>query len=382
MTHHSFLEGARVWRLGCVSALAGAAALAFAPAALAQDEAAAEPSAETCLLPEPIGAEPEEGEVRAYWDRVGVLETMGCATPSALAAKNLLVAAAEVGDRIIAVGQFGHVVLSEDRGVTWRQASSVPTQALLTDVYFADDQNGFAVGHDAVIIKTEDGGDTWDLKYKDPEAEMPLFSVMFADARNGTAVGAFSTALSTTDGGETWNISSVIPDPPPPLEGLEYEPHLNGLFRGPGGNMFIAAETGFVFRSFDEGATWEPIKTPYFGSFWGGMTLEDDGILIFGMRGNVWRSDDRGDTWYQVDTGSKKSFGGGTILEDGTIVLAGLNGAVGYSKDGGRSFEIYDRPDRKGYSAVVDGPDGQVVLFGEPGAVLHPDTYEGSLGGS
>lgn len=310
------------------------------------------------------------------------LETKGYATPSDLAAKTLLVAAADLGERIVAVGQFGHIVISDDEGATWRQAASVPTQALLTAVYFADDKVGYAVGHDAVIIKTEDGGENWDLKYDDPEAEMPLFSVRFADADNGVAVGAFSTALSTTDGGETWNLQSVIPDPPPPLEGLEYEPHLNALFEGPNGTMFIAAETGFVFRSLDNGANWEPIKTPYFGSFWGGMTLDDGNILIYGMRGNVWRSDDQGTTWTQVETGSKKSFGGGIQLDDGTIVLAGLNGGVAYSTDGGKSFDVVDRPDRKGYSAVVDGPDGSVLIFGEPGVVKHPDTAEGFRSGT
>ncbi len=365
-----------------VGALFAMAAVALAPAAFAQEDAAElpAPSAETCVLPEVPEGDLEENQ--AYLDEVGRLENIGCATPSKLAHKTLLIDAVDLGDRIVAVGQFGHVVVSEDNGQTWHQAKAVPTQVLLTAVYFADDQNGYAVGHDATIIKTEDGGETWDLKYSDPEAEMPLFSVMFADAQNGVAVGAFSTALSTTDGGETWNLDSVIPDPPPPLEGLEYEPHLNSLFRGPGGGLFIAAETGFVFRSFDDGQSWEPIKTPYFGSFWGGMTLADDTILIYGMRGNVWRSTDRGDTWTQVDTGSKKSFGGGVQLDDGSVVLAGLNGAVGYSNDSGETFRVYDRPDRKGFSTVVEGPDGQVVLFGEPGAVLQPATYPEDGSGS
>lgn len=328
----------------------------------------------------PAQAVPEVDQAEAAVIRD--LETKGFATPSKLASHGLLVSAADLGDSIVAVGQFGHVVVSNDKGETWHQAKQVPTQALLTSVYFANDKVGYAVGHDATIIKTEDGGETWELKYDDAEAEMPLFSVMFSDADNGIAIGAFSTALSTTDGGETWNLQSVIPDPPPPLEGLEYEPHLNALFEGPDGSMFIAAETGFVFRSVDNGASWEPIKTPYFGSFWGGLTLADGNILLFGMRGNVWRSEDAGTTWAQVETGSRKSFGGSVVLEDGTIVLAGLNGGVAYSTDGGKSFEVVDRPDRKGYSAVVDGPDGSVLLFGEPGVVKHPDTAAGFTSGS
>lgn len=381
MTHLSFVAVAGRLRLCLLAIMACALVLAVSPAAHAQ-ESAVGPNAQTCMLPDRPGDEAEEEEVEAYWDRVGQLEKLGCATPSRLAAKRLLVAAADMGTRIVAVGQYGHVVISEDRGLTWHQARSVPTQVLLTDVYFADEMNGFAVGHDAVIIKTEDGGETWDLKYSDPDAETPLFSVMFATPQKGVAVGAFSTAISTEDGGETWHIASVIPDPPPPLEGLEYEPHLNSLFRGPQGDVYIAAETGFVFKSTDEGETWQPIKTPYFGSFWGGMATPDGDILIYGMRGNVWRSDDLGTTWAQVPTGSKKSFGGGTVLADGTIVLAGLNGAVAYSTDNGRSFKVYDRPDRKGYSDVAPGPDGQVILFGEPGAILHPASYEAAMGGS
>ncbi len=334
----------------------------------------------TCIASLPAFAVAEVNEEEAVIIRE--LETKGYATPSKLAAKTLLVAAADLGDRIVAVGQFGHVVISDDEGLTWHQAAEVPTQALLTSVYFVDDKVGYAVGHDATIIKTVDGGEHWELKYDDPEAEMPLFSVKFVDPDHGVAVGAFSTALTTKDGGETWGLKSVIPDPAPPLEGLEYEPHLNALFKGPGDSIFIAAETGFVFRSFDQGLNWEPIKTPYFGSFWGGMTLNDGNMMIFGMRGNVWRSEDQGNTWTQVDTGSRKSFGGGVQLDDGTIVLAGLNGGVAYSTDGGRSFEVVDRPDRKGYSAVVDGPDGQVVLFGEPGVVMQPDTAEAFNSGS
>src|SRR6187551_1324135 len=78
-----------------------------------------------------------------------------------LASSSLLLDLAVAGTRIVAVGERGHVMLSDDQGATWRQAKSVPTRTMLTAVYFADDEYGWAVGHDETILNTMDGGETW-----------------------------------------------------------------------------------------------------------------------------------------------------------------------------------------------------------------------------
>ena len=52
------------------------------------------------------------------------------------------------------VGEFGHVLLSDDNGENWRQATSVPTRNTLVGVTFIDNQTGYAVGHAATILKT------------------------------------------------------------------------------------------------------------------------------------------------------------------------------------------------------------------------------------
>ena len=64
------------------------------------------------------------------------------ATPSPRAARSLLLDVARAGDRIVAVGEWGYVVLSDDGGVTWRQAREVPTRVTLTGVYFVDARRG------------------------------------------------------------------------------------------------------------------------------------------------------------------------------------------------------------------------------------------------
>ena len=64
-----------------------------------------------------------------------------------LAEKSLLLDGQVIGDRIIVVGERGHILLSEDHGVSWQQ-QEVPTRANLTSVFFIDPANGWAAGHD------------------------------------------------------------------------------------------------------------------------------------------------------------------------------------------------------------------------------------------
>ena len=74
------------------------------------------------------------------------------AIASDMATKALVLDAAKAGSRLVAVGEFGHVLLSDDNGGNWRQAASVPTRNTLTNVIFMDNQTGFAVGHEATIL--------------------------------------------------------------------------------------------------------------------------------------------------------------------------------------------------------------------------------------
>src|SRR5690606_22399355 len=76
------------------------------------------------------------------------------------AAKSPLTAIARAGDRLVAVGQRGHILVSEDAGKSWSQAS-VPVSSDLVAVSFASASHGWAVGHGGVVLKTEDGGLSW-----------------------------------------------------------------------------------------------------------------------------------------------------------------------------------------------------------------------------
>jgi photosystem II stability/assembly factor-like uncharacterized protein len=90
-----------------------------------------------------------------------VLDTPAEMSP--LASKSLLQAVTRVGDRLVAVGQRGHIVISTAGGTTWKQ-TSVRVSSDLTSVFFVDNKQGWVVGHDGVILHTDDGGDKWDVQ--------------------------------------------------------------------------------------------------------------------------------------------------------------------------------------------------------------------------
>ena len=120
-----------------------------------------------------------------------------------LAEKSLLLDGQVIGDRIIVVGERGHILISEDHGVSWQQ-QEVPTRANLTSVFFVDPANGWAAGHDSVILQTSDGGRHWQQVYADPEDERPILDLWFRDITHGYAVGAYGLFLFTEDGGKSW----------------------------------------------------------------------------------------------------------------------------------------------------------------------------------
>ena len=296
-----------------------------------------------------------------------------------LAVRSLLLDLAWAGKRVFAVGERGHILHSADAGNSWTQVP-VPASSNLTAVYFADEKNGWAVGHAETIVRTQDGGDSWQLVHFEPEDAQPLLDVCFTDASRGVAVGAYGMIYTTADGGAVW---SQVPFAPAPLPGaakvepapddmeadvdLGFEFHLNAIARGPPGRLYLGAEAGRLFRSDDDGVHWRELPSPYDGSFHGILPLEGDVLLAFGLRGNLYRSEDGGTTWTAIPTGTTVLLDSGARIDDRIVVIAGMAGVLLVSHDGGRSFELTQQADRKAISAVLPSGDGALIVAGEGG---------------
>ena len=295
-----------------------------------------------------------------------------------LAWRSLLLDAAAAGGLMMAVGERGHVLVSRDQGTSWQQVE-VPTRSTLTAVHLHDEKLGWVVGHDAVILRTRDAGESWERLYWAPELEQPLFDVWFKDADNGFAIGAYGFFLETSDGGDSWNERAIVDED----DTYQTDPyaftsaadlHLNQISRADSGRLYIAAEAGGAFRSDDGGATWVALEPPYEGSFFGSLPVDDDGVLFFGLRGNLLRSDDGGDTWRPLETGTVALLTDGVRTTEGKLIITGLAGTLLVSSDGGESFTLVPQADRQGLATALPTDDGGLVLIGEFGVNRLPAT--------
>lgn len=265
---------------------------------------------------------------------------------------------AAAGNRMVAIGEMGHIFASEDAGKTWEAARVTPQRgASLTQVFFVNDRLGFAVGYDHWILRTEDGGRSWDEVHFDGERSEPLLGI-WANAGGAVyTVGAFGTTYLSKNHGKTWWKRDT---------GLG-DSHLYAVAGGNGSRMLIAGEQGAVARSEDAGVTWVKLPKFYKGSLFGLVGLSADEWIAYGMRGSVYVTRDFGNTWQEKKTGTVASLFGGTVTSKGHIVLVGQGGTILVSADRGGTFRQSLAAGGRSLSAVAESADGNLLLGGESG---------------
>jgi photosystem II stability/assembly factor-like uncharacterized protein len=160
-----------------------------------------------------------------------------------------------------AVGAFGTIILSDDRGHTWRsiapadiaQYSGEGADPHLYAVALDDRGMLTVAGEFGLILRSSDEGKHWTVAHK---GDASLFALDLHAGRPGFAVGQSGTILRTTDDGATWS---------------ELESHstanLLGVSADPNGQVIVTA-MDTVLRSGDGGSTWNPADWGDFGSAW------------------------------------------------------------------------------------------------------------------
>lgn len=332
-----------------------------------------------CVVPAPAAhAEPD------------VLERP--AMPSAKAAASVMLAIAQAGRRIVAAGERGIIVYSDDGGASWRQAD-VPVSVSIAGVRFVNEHDGWAVGHSGVVLHSRDGGQTWtkqldgnrvaqlvleavkagrtapgaDAARAVSDAERlvaegpskPFLDVHFFDDRNGMIVGAFGLIFTTADGGATWQ---------PALDRLQNPKgkHLYAI-QTLGDECYLAGEQGAVFHSSDRCKTFTALKTPYEGTYFGAVAAGPHAVVVFGMRGNVYWSADAGASWRKSVIATPASLSAGLLLKDGSILLSDETGKLYRSIDGGKSFQVAPAGQSSPYTGALQAADGSLFLSGVRG---------------
>lgn len=300
-------------------------------------------------------------------------------------------ALARAGERLVAVGERGLILLSDDNGQHWRQVA-VPVSVGLTAVAFADARSGWVTGHSGVVMATRDGGESWSLQLDGERAaqvelddarraalqapdddtaaarletaeriagetaDKPFLAVAASDGRNVLVVGAYGLALRSDDGGASWHSLMGRIDNP---DGL----HLYAVARQ-GEAWVLAGEQGYLARSAN-GEDFHQLPSPYHGSLFTLATRADGALLIGGLKGNVFVLPAAAQEAEPLPTLAPVSFSDAITLGDGRVLLSNQSGGLFASSADGLApaFTAQRRP----VAALVQAADGSLVFAGFTG---------------
>lgn len=277
-----------------------------------------------------------------------------------------------------AVGHAGVILHSADGGETWqRQFDGRDANAALLE-YARAQRERLETELAALEASGEASAEEIDeLAYRvedaiflEEDAQLavdtgpadPLLDVAFFDERRGFASGAYGMLLRTDDGGASWEIAIGGLDNPNRF-------HLYSVLLTAGEGIYIAGEAGLLFRSIDGGSSFGRYYDVYDGSLFGVVQAGSD-ILSFGLRGNQFRYDAADDSWQALDTAFDSSLYGAAVLEDGTLLLLGAGGnMLRRNVDGEEQPRLH--PSRGTLAGAAEAPDGSVWLVGMEGLVSY-----------
>lgn len=277
------------------------------------------------------------------------------------AAHEPMIAVARAGQRLVAVGPRGVILVSDDDAAHWRQAS-VPVSSDLVAVTFKSATQGWAVGHDGEVLHTADGGSTWvrqldgeqaaklmtdyyakqqgdsaALKASREEAQRfvadgggrPFLDVWFDDERSGWVIGSFNIIFHTEDGGRSWVPWFDRVDNPEAL-------NLHAM-RRIGGTLYIAGEQGLLLKLDPDNKRFVAVSSPSKGSLFG-LASAGNAMIAYGLLGNAFRSTDGGATWTKIVLPTSASILASAERSNGHLLLATEAGELLESSDQGATF--------------------------------------------
>ncbi|RFO96122.1 glycosyl hydrolase [Rhodoferax lacus] len=271
---------------------------------------------------------------------------------------------------LVTAGELGTVLYSTNQGRDWQRAAMpVQRQALINQISFAGDGlTGMAVGHEGWILRTTDGGLSWEEVAFDEQNGEPLMGVGRLPSGSWIVVGAFGRALRSDDAGNSWQ-RLVLPKTGDALD----DKHMNRVVGSADGrHWLIVGERGLVLRSDDGGEHWAAVEPFYKGSLYNAAALPDGNWLAYGMRGNAFVSQGAQGSWSRSTLPVPTSFFNHAVLPDGRLLLVGQGSLIATSTDGGNSFGISRAKGRATLTDIQVAADGSGWITSDAGLQALP----------
>jgi photosystem II stability/assembly factor-like uncharacterized protein len=200
------------------------------------------------------------------------------------------------------VGDSGVILRSTDGGESW-QRQTCPIEDYLFTVDFIDIKNGWICSRNS-ILRTTNGGKNWEVIYSKDLDEGRFRDIQFITKRTGFVVGgkgsfgSIGVLIKTEDGGETWQQSSL--DNSPTLTHISIADEQNIWICGFGGTILSTSDTGLTWTNGNLNILPAPsLTTIQFVDKYNGWVGSRDDYLGFYL------TTDGGDKWIRI---SEESF--------------------------------------------------------------------------
>ncbi|WOT03779.1 WD40/YVTN/BNR-like repeat-containing protein [Shewanella youngdeokensis] len=297
-----------------------------------------------------------------------------------LAAQSLVLDIAKSGDKLVAVGERGHAFVYHHQ---WQQVNT-PTSAQLTKVFFISAEKGWAVGHDATIVHTDDGGLSWQLQMQSTDIDKPFLDLHFFDENNGIAIGAYGLFYRTADGGQNWqneyHQELLFEEDVAYLEELKAEdealylserntllPHFNRVISISNEQMLMVGELGLVAVSNDRGISWSKKPFAYEGSLFNANVVGNS-VYVMGLRGHVFKSSNELTVWQEIALPVDSTINAGISLADSTLRLVGNAGVIIDISDNGAA-KLIEQRQGENLVAIANDATGALWVAGNKGLI-------------
>jgi photosystem II stability/assembly factor-like uncharacterized protein len=224
-----------------------------------------------------------------------------------------------------------NIFQTQDSGKTW-QMIFITNGHFLTEMEFADERVGWTTaGGPPAIIKTEDGGTTWEFQEHGLAGDSPILGLSVIDSITAFAATAYD--FIHTANGQTWE-KMVIPEE---------------LIRGSFWSLkFINAKTGWIAGSYrmilhtkNGGTTWEDqsidnLHSDYISCF----DALDSLSAVCGTRdGVIFRTDDGGKNWVEQYPGEiNMILNSAQMIDKNVVYIVGHKGTILKTTNGGVSY--------------------------------------------
>ena len=236
-------------------------------------------------------------------------------------------------------GDKGYLAFTNDGGKSWVK-QNIGTIENINEIYFRNDDNGYLVAGKKMFI-TRDGGQIWQETkiYRDNEFKnlSPEFlSIRFADKKRGIIIGSLlnrkeevvdSLVMRTEDGGETWQRILV------PSKAELYHLDFVGSSR-----CWIVGDGGLILVSYDGGNNFQVQKSGTDKDLYNVDFRDESEGYAVGGKGTILRTENGGEYWQTVKTDFPNTFLRVNFADDKNGWIVGYGGTILRSSDRGRSW--------------------------------------------